>query len=110
MNWIPCHTPIVADVIRWVEPIWIPSRKKKGKPIKVGEQRISAEVIVLGSTVELLVRAVEKLSMQEWAGKNIPILKIGTTIRRKKSTLDHGQTERLLWSEESVRKNLLIQS
>jgi hypothetical protein len=86
----------------------MPPRKKKGKPLRVGEQRISAEVLVLGSTVELLVRAVEKLSMQEWAGKNIPILKIGTTIRRKKSTIDRGKTERLLWSEESVRAGLLV--
>jgi hypothetical protein len=101
---------VVADVIRWVEPIWAPPRKKKDKPTKIGEQRISAEVLVLGSYMGLLVRAVERLSLiGQGADKNIPVIKIGETIRRKKSTIDRGQTERLLWSEESVRKNVLIQ-
>jgi hypothetical protein len=100
---------VVADVIRWVEPIWAPPRKKKDKPTKIGEQRISAEVIVLGSYMGLLVRAVERLSLiGQGADKNLPVIKVGDTIRRKKSTIDRGQTERLLWSEESVRDGLSL--
>ena len=56
-----------------------------------------------------LVRAVERLSLiGQGADKNLPVIKIGDTSRRKKSTIDRGQTERLLWSDESVRAKLLV--
>ena len=38
MSWTPCSQPIVADVIRWKEPIWAPPSRKRGKPDRIGEQ------------------------------------------------------------------------
>lgn len=107
MAWTPCTAPIVADVIRWTEPIWSPPRKKRGKPDKIGEQILTAEVLAVGDFLQLHVRAVEKVFLEEGAGKHVLTVKTGDTIKRKKSTIERGKTERLLWSEESVRSRIL---
>lgn len=107
MAWVICAAPIVADVIRWSEPIWSPPRKKRGKPDKIGEQILTAEVLAVGEYFQLHVRAVEKVSLEEGAGKSTLTVKIGDTIKRKRATIERGNTERLLWSEESVRSKIL---
>jgi hypothetical protein len=107
MKWISCTAPVVADVIRWKEPIWAPPHKKRGKPDKIGEQLLTAEVAAIGEFVELRVRAAEKLSLDQGAEKSALTVKEGDMIRRKQSTIDRGETERLLWSDEAARAALL---
>ncbi|MCE9507796.1 MAG: hypothetical protein K8R48_05700 [Alphaproteobacteria bacterium] len=102
MTWIHCPSPIVADVIRWHEPIWAAPTKKRGKPDQIGEQVVTAEVKALGDFLQLQVRTVEVLSLDDGA-KPPPGVKVGDSLRRKKSTIDRGDCHRLLWSDESAR-------
>ena len=45
-KWIPCGEKfIVGDVVRWREAVWVEKRKRKKKLIKVGERRVTAEVL-----------------------------------------------------------------
>jgi hypothetical protein len=105
MTWTPCTAPIVADVIRWTEAIWsIPTSRRK-KVERVGEQTVTAEVLELGDYVRLQVRAIENISVPN--GDKYIQLKTGDIIKRKKSTIDRGKTERLLWSDEGARKSVL---
>ena len=101
MTWTPCPSPIVADVIRWKETIWKPPRKKGGKPFGIGEQLVTAEVRGLGDFLQLQVRAVEVLKLDD--GEKPPGLTVAESIRRKKTTIVRGGCERLLWSDESAR-------
>lgn len=102
MTWTPCPSPITADVIRWKEPIWAAPNKKRGKPDKIGEQILTAEVKGLGDFLQLHVRAVEVLTLDAGA-KAPPGVKVGDNVRRKKSTIERGDCHRLLWSDESAR-------
>ena len=45
-KWIPCGEKfIVGDVVRWKEAVWIEKGKRKKKLVKVGERRVTAEVL-----------------------------------------------------------------
>lgn len=45
-KWIPCGEKfIVGDVVRWKEAVWVEKGKRKKKLIKVGERRVTAEVL-----------------------------------------------------------------
>ena len=100
MTWIPCPAPKVADVIRWKEPVWAAPTKKRGRPDAVGEQIVTAEVTALGDILQLNVRAVEVLSLDDGAA-SAPGVKPGDSIRRKKSTLERGECQRLISSVET---------
>lgn len=107
MTWTLCPSPIVADVIRWKEPIWAPPAGKRGKPAAIGEQMITAETIALGNYLQLHVLAVEQLSLKDgyerkYETKVIKV-KVGDNIKRKKSTIERGDCHRLLWSDETAR-------
>lgn len=104
MPWTPCTAPIVADVIRWTEAIWSQPGKRNKKVERIGEQTLTAEVLELGEYIRLHVRAVEKVSVPD--GNVFLQLKTGEVIKRKKSTIERGKTERLLWSDESARKTI----
>lgn len=103
MNWIPCPSPIVADVIRWKEPIWAPPSRKRAKPDRIGEQLITAETIALGDYLQLHVRAAEQLSLKDGYETKVVKVKPGDNIKRKKSTIERGDCQRLLWSDEGAR-------
>lgn len=89
-QWAPCLKPAPADVIRWAEPLWAPPNKPRGKPDKIGEQRITARLMTAGDFLELDVLAVEKLSGGDAALK----VKPGDKIRRKISTIAQGACHR----------------
>ena len=45
-KWIPCWEKfIVGEVVRWNEAVWVEKGKRKKKLIKVGERRVTAEVL-----------------------------------------------------------------
>ena len=104
MNWLPCPAPIVADVIRWQEAIWAAPAKKRGsKATIIGEQLITAEVKALGEYLQLHVRAIEVLRIEEFKKPGTPV-KVGDNIKRKKTTITRGECHRLLWSDETARE------
>ncbi len=91
-NWTPCPVPTPDDIIRWTEPVWAPPSKKRGKPDAIGEQRITAAVLDVGDTVELKVREVEQIALDEGASLKV---KPGDIIRRKPESLAKGTCEKL---------------
>ena len=105
--WISENDFIKADVIRWTEVAYKNSRRINGKPVRLGERRLTAEVLSEGHEdgwVHLLVRGCEILSEME--GRSVPLLKLETEIKRAHKTILRGKLERLLWSDESVRARL----
>src|ERR1017187_360808 len=45
-KWIPCGEKfIIGDVVRWKEAVRVEKGKRKKKLIKVGERRVTAEVL-----------------------------------------------------------------
>lgn len=66
---------------------------------------MTAEVLELGEYLRLHVRAVENVSVPN--GDRFLQLKKGEFIKRKKSTIERGKTDRLLWSDEGARKAIL---
>lgn len=105
--WIPAKDFIEADVIRWEEGVF--DRRRRGKDAsRIGERVVVAEVLKSGtdSWVRLLIRACA-ISPDEIAGRRVPGLKMETEIRRAKKTILRGKPERLLWSDESARDDVV---
>jgi hypothetical protein len=102
-KWIPAGKDFIsADVLRWSEPVWKPRRSKKAKPLKIGIRQITAEVLKdEDGWVQLLV--LENSVIENNSIKPIPSLKKGAELKRKRATLEKGNPERLLWSDESAR-------
>ena len=95
MSWTPCDTPTTGDIIRWTEPLWAPPVKKRGKPDKIGEQLLTAEVLAVEECFELQVRAVQTLSLDAGAQTRDAKVKSGDRIKRKKTTIALGNPQRL---------------
>ena len=93
MNWIPCPTPAVGDLIRWKEPVWAAPTQKRGKRDQIGKQLMTAEVRSVGETLGLQVKSVEVLSLQPGADAP-PGVKPGDHVKRKPSTIALGNCER----------------
>lgn len=84
-NWIKCPAPAVGDLLRWTEPLFAPPTKKRGKPNKMGDQQVTAEVLSVGDFYEFLVMDVFKV-----AGGGTVKVKIGEQIRRKATSIAMG--------------------
>lgn len=97
---------IEADVIRWTEGIY--DRRRRGKALRIGERLVTAEVLSRGpdNWVHLLVRAV-MITRSDYAGKTIPLLNAGETVKRGLRTILRGKPVRLLWSDESARASII---
>jgi hypothetical protein len=102
-KWVSCgESFIVGDVIRWTEPIWLEAKRKKKKTLeKVGERRVTAEVLTIRGYVYLSVCRCEILSTKD--GLPLKPFKKDEIIRKKRSTIGKGGGERLMWTDESAR-------
>jgi hypothetical protein len=107
MNWVSAGKDFIhADVIRWTEAVWKERRSKKAKPVKIGTRQITAEVLKdEDGWVTLLI--LQNALTEDKSFKPIPPLKTGIEIKRKRPTLEKGNPERLLWSDESAREVLV---
>lgn len=104
-EWVPVGNDFIeADVIRWKEGVFKSKRRKNGKLVRIGERLVTAEVLKMDNQgwVNLLVRACEVVSVG-WNIREVPLLPKETEIKRKRTTIARGNTERLLWSDESAR-------
>jgi len=81
-NWVKCPKPTIGDTIRWVEPIWAAPSKPRGKPAKMGDQQITAEVIADDEFLELIV-----LNVAKFAGGGTIKVKAEDQIRRKHASI-----------------------
>ena len=108
-EWIPCGSGFIeADVIRWKEAAWEkrPRRRWRGRAVNAGQRMVVAEVIrdYKDGWVELLVRDSTVISEKPgWLLK--PLLK-DLAVRRRRRTIERGNPERLLWSDETARAAL----
>jgi len=85
-KWTLCQNPEIGDILRWDEPLWAAPNKPRGKPDKIGEQQIVAQLMSKGKLLELTVVSVTKLSPGD-----VPLkVKEGDNIRRRKSSLESG--------------------
>lgn len=82
-------------MIRWREPIWDKPSKPRGKPDQIGEQAVTAKVIMLGEPVELLVVGIKQLSLKDGAQNTPSKIKPGDNIRRKLSSILSGGCQKL---------------
>jgi hypothetical protein len=104
-KWIPCGSGFIeADVIRWKEGAW-EKRGRRGSAVNAGERMVIAEVIRdKEGWVDLLLRGSTVVSEKPgWLLKPLPK---NLEVRRKRTTIERGNPERLLWSDESARAAL----
>ena len=107
-EWVPCGSGFnEADVIRWKEAAWEKrSRRRNARAVNAGERLVIAEVISdKDGWVELLLRGSTVVS--EKPGWLLKPLEKNVAVRRKRSTIERGNPERLLWSDESARAVLI---
>lgn len=106
-KWIPCGGNFIeADVIRWKEPAWEKRRRRHGRAVNAGERMVVAEVIGDRGDgwVALLIR--DSTVLSEKKGWVLSPLTKNTHARRRRHTVERGNPERLLWSDESARAAL----
>ena len=104
-KWVPCGSGFIeADVIRWKETVW-EKRRHRDRPVNAGDRMVIAEVLRdKDGWVELLVR--ESTIASEKPGWVLKPLPKDAEVRRRRRTIERGNPERLLWSDESVRAGL----
>ena len=104
-EWIPCGSGFIeADVIRWQEGAW-EKRRGRGRAVNAGERMVIAEVIRdKDGWVDLLLRG--SMVVSEKPGWLLKPLPKNLEVRRKRTTIERGSPERLLWSDESARAAL----
>lgn len=94
-NWIPCPAPAVSDTLRWREPLWAAPNKPRGKPDKIGEQMVTAKLLVMGEPAELQVIDVQRLSLMDGIKDAPSKIKKDDMIRRKVSSIKSGDCQKL---------------
>ena len=107
-KWIPCGSGFIeADVIRWKEAVWEKrSRRRNDRAVHIGDRVVIAEVMrAEGEWLDLLVRCCSVVSKK--FGCKVPALAQNMPVRRKRHTIEKGNPERLLWSDESARALLI---
>lgn len=106
MKWLACGAEfIVADVIRWREPVWKPQpRTSKKKPAIIGQRRITGQILRIDRNgwVHIRVAACTTEPSPHWPHP-LPPLKPGEIIRRQRSKIGQGKIVRLPWSDETAR-------
>ncbi len=106
-KWVRCSSGFIeADVIRWRESVWQKPRRNRGRAVNIGDRVVIAEVIRDdGEWVDLLVRDCTVAS--ETTRHHVAPLAKNAPVRRKRHTIEKGNPERLLWSDETVRAILV---
>lgn len=102
-----CQVPTLGDVVRCKETVWIEKGRRKKKLIKIGERRVTAEVLTTTDRkgfVRLSVYKCEILAVLE--ARVMEPFKKGESIRRARRTIGRGSGERLAWSDEDARAHV----
>jgi hypothetical protein len=106
-KWIPCGEKfIVGDVVRWKEAVWIEKGKRKKKLIKVGERRVTAEVLGTDRKGFVCLSVCKCEILANLAARVLEPFKKGDVIRRARRTIGRGSGERLAWSDEDARAHV----
>ena len=101
-KWMPLKgEAIPGDVLRWKEAVW-PARKKK-KPEKLGERRITAAVLTVDNKGFVRCSVLSDEIVANKYGMPLKTLKKDEVITKKIATIMKGSPERRQWSDESAR-------
>ena len=101
---------VVSDVIEWTETIWPPRNpRSRRKPRPWGKQKVTAQITEIEADYIKLTVLKSEIT-ENSIGSELKPHKIGADIAKKKDTIFKGEPQRLLWSEEDVRKSLTIDS
>lgn len=117
MKWLACGAEfIVADVIRWREPVWKPQpRTSKKKPVIIGQRCLTGQILRIDRNgwVHIKVAACTIEPSPHWPHPVPPPLKPGEVIRRQRGKIGQGKPgsgkpgackiDRLPWSDETAR-------
>lgn len=94
-SWTLCPKPAAGDIIRWREPLWDKPNKPRGKPDKIGEQLVTAKMIVADALAELEVIEVKHRALAP-GFENTPVkISKGDIIRRKMTSIKSGECQKL---------------
>lgn len=100
---------VESDVVEWTEAIWPPNhnrRRRKQKPW--GKQKVTAQITAIdGDFIKLTILKAE--ITENIIGSELKPYKAGAALTKKRTTLLRGDAHRLHWSEEDVRRVLLLQ-
>lgn len=98
---------VVSDVIEWTETIWPPRNpRSRKKPRPWGKQKVTAQITEIEAEyIKLTVLKSEII--ENTIGSELKPHKVGSVITKKKDTILKGDPQRLHWSEEDVRFNLI---
>lgn len=91
-QWISCSDLKIGDTLKWNEPLWAAPNKPRGKPDKIGEQEIIAQLMDIHDVLEFKVISVKKISSGDAQLK----VQENDNIRRKKSTVEKGFCHKLV--------------
>lgn len=91
-KWITCSNPQIGDTLKWNEPLWAAPNKPRGKPDKIGEQEIIAQLMATQDVLEFKVIGVKKISSGDAKLK----VQENDNIRRKASTIEQGFCHKLV--------------
>lgn len=91
-QWTACAAPQIGDVLKWNEPLWAAPNKPRGKPDKIGEQEITAQLLSHEDVLEFKVISVKKIS----SGTADLKVQENDIVRRKQSSLEKGDCQKLV--------------
>lgn len=99
-SWLPCNGKFLeGDVIRWTENIWREAKgRRKVKPEKRGERRVTAEVLKPGKGGSVSMSVLSDEITANKYGMPLKALKKGEIIFRKPATLIKGGASRRPWA------------
>lgn len=99
---------VVSDVIEWTETIWPPRNpRSRKKPRPWGKQKVTAQITEIDAEYIKLTILKSEIT-EKIIDSELKPHKVGATITKKKETILKGEPHRLHWSEEDVRKALLV--
>ncbi len=106
-NWISCGGGFIeTDVIRWTDGVWQKPRHRRGRAIHMGDRLLVAEILRdQDGWLDLVVRGCTVTN--EKPGHSVSVLAMDADIRRKRRTVEKGNPERRLWSDETARALLV---
>ena len=106
-KWIACgENFIIGDVVRWKEAVWAEKGRRKKRLIKIGERRMTAEVMSTEPKGFVYLSVLKCEILANLAARVLEPFKKGELVRRARRTIGRGSGERLAWSDEGARAHV----
>ena len=111
-TWLPATTSFIeADVVRWTENIWSDKKQgrgKKAKHILLGKQQVTGQITNIDDEF-VHIKVIEATLIEKVGASDRNLRKAGDIIRKKPKSLVNAGLERLLWSDEKSRADIITE-